>query len=507
MKENVAQHLDLGEALKSNVRDYWNANPCGTQFTEIERGSRAFYDEVERFRYETQPFMEKLCKFDAFKGKTLLEIGCGLGTDLLQFARHGAIVTGVDLTEESIALAKKRFELYGVQGTFCTADAENLPFADNSFDVVYSFGVLHHTPNTQKAIDEIYRVVKHGGEIVIMLYHKHSLHVWLGVPLYFLYGLSKGKLWGYEEWVRIYDGKDNPLGNALLKRELGIPFLLQVEGSEVWVKKNWGKTYFTKALEWSEEIQFEQADAIIVVSSVLKSQLIGLGVPPEKITVVPNGVDAEKYSPDISGENIRKKFGLEEKFVIGYAGTFGYWHGITVLANSVKKIVGEIPNAHFLLIGDGVLRGEVEAILRRDSVERAVTITGMMPSADVPEYLAACNALVISAINNPDVPFFQSPIKLFEYMAMQKPVIASRVGQIQEVIEDGVNGLLVEENNPAELAEKICQLARDPALCERLSKAARRDAVEKYAWQENARAVINVYEQHRKCRIVKRDAQ
>jgi glycosyltransferase involved in cell wall biosynthesis len=251
-------------------------------------------------------------------------------------------------------------------------------------------------------------------------------------------------------------------------------------------------------LEWSEEIQFEQADAIIVVSSVLKSQLIGLGVPPEKITVVPNGVDAEKYSPDISGENIRKKFGLEEKFVIGYAGTFGHWHGITVLANSVKKIVGEIPNAHFLLIGDGVLRGEVEAILRRDSVERAVTITGMVPSADVPEYLAACNALVISAINNPDVPFFQSPIKLFEYMAMQKPVIASRVGQIQEVIEDGVNGLLVEEKNPAELAEKICQLARDPALCERLSKAARRNAVEKYTWQENVRAVINLYEQLRK---------
>ncbi len=220
MKENTTPHLDLPEALKADVHDYWNANPCGTQFTNIERGSRAFYDEVERFRYETQPFMQKLCKFDAFKGKALLEIGCGLGTDLLQFARHGAVVTGVDLTEESVALAKKRFELYGVQGTFCTADAENLPFADNSFDVVYSFGVLHHTPNTQKAIDEVYRVVKRGGEIVIMLYHKHSLHVWLGVPLYFLYGLSKGKLWGYEEWVRIYDGKDNPLGKAYSRAEL-----------------------------------------------------------------------------------------------------------------------------------------------------------------------------------------------------------------------------------------------------------------------------------------------
>ncbi len=281
---------------------------------------------------------------------------------------------------------------------------------------------------------------------------------------------------------------------ALLKRETGIPFLLQAEGSEAWVKKNWGKTYFTKALEWSEEIQLEQADAIVVVSSALKSQLIELGASAEKITVIPNGVDAERYSPNISGEAVRKKLGLENKFVIGYAGTFGHWHGITVLAKAVKEVIGKIPNAHFLLIGDGVLRGEVETILRNDGVEKKATITGMIPSGDVPECLAACDALVISAINNPDVPFFQSPIKLFEYMAMQKSVVASRVGQIQEVIEDGVNGLLVEENNSTELADALCQLAKDDALRESLARNARNDAVEKYAWQENARAVLKVYE-------------
>jgi ubiquinone/menaquinone biosynthesis C-methylase UbiE len=208
------------EKLKTTVHDYWNNQPCGTQFTNEQRGTKEFFEAVERHRYATQPYAESLCKFKAFRGKSLLEIGCGLGTDLLQFARNGALVTGVDLTEESVALAQKRFELYGVQGTFRTADAENLPFADNSFDVVYSFGVLHHTPNTQKAIDEVYRVLKPGGDIVIMLYHKHSLHVWLGVPLYFLYGLTKGKLWGYEEWVRIYDGKDNPLGKAYSRGEL-----------------------------------------------------------------------------------------------------------------------------------------------------------------------------------------------------------------------------------------------------------------------------------------------
>ncbi len=281
---------------------------------------------------------------------------------------------------------------------------------------------------------------------------------------------------------------------ALLKRETGIPFLLQVEGSEVWVKKNWGKTYFAKALEWSEEIQLEQADAIVVVSSVLKSQLLELGASAEKITVIPNGVDAERYSPDISGEAVRKKLELKEKFVIGYAGTFGHWHGVAVLARAVKEIVGNIPNAHVLFIGDGVLRGEVEAILRKDGVQHKATITGMMSSEAVPEYLAACDALVISAINNPDVPFFQSPIKLFEYMAMQKPIVASRVGQIQEVIQDGANGLLVEENAPSELAEAICRLAKDESLRHSLARNARRDAVEKYAWQENARAVLKVYE-------------
>jgi ubiquinone/menaquinone biosynthesis C-methylase UbiE len=208
------------EQLKSTVHDYWNEQPCGTQFVDAHRGTKAFFEAIEKHRYESQPYAASLCKFKSFQGKSLLEIGCGLGTDSLQFARNGAMVTGVDLTEESVALAQKRFELYGMQGEFRAADAENLPFADNSFDAVYSFGVLHHTPNTQRAIDEVYRVLKPSGEIVIMLYHKHSLHVWLGVPLYFLYGLAKGKLWGYNEWVRIYDGKDNPLGKAYSRKEL-----------------------------------------------------------------------------------------------------------------------------------------------------------------------------------------------------------------------------------------------------------------------------------------------
>ena len=209
--------------LKREVQAYWDAHPCGTQFTDLEWGSREFFEQVEKFRYDLQPFMHRMIRFDAYKGKRLLEIGCGLGTDLLQFARAGAQVTGIDLTPASVDLARKRFSLYGIPGDFQVADAENLPFPDESFDVVYSFGVLHHTPDTQKAIDEAYRVLKPGGGIILMLYHKHSWHVLAGVPFMAITRWLRNKsvsMSVMEDWIRIYDGEDNPLGKAYTRSEV-----------------------------------------------------------------------------------------------------------------------------------------------------------------------------------------------------------------------------------------------------------------------------------------------
>jgi len=212
------------ETLKNEVRDYWNAHPCGTQFTELQWGSREFFDAVEKHRYETQPFMATLMEFDKFRGKKLLEVGCGLGTDLLQFARGGAEVTGIDLTPASIDLVRKRFKLYGMNVDARVGDAEHLPFDDNTFDVVYSFGVLHHTPNTQQAIREIHRVLKPGGRTIIMLYHKQSMHVRLGMMYQkYLPKRDNGRL-SEEDWVRVYDGEDNPLGKAYTRGEVKTMF-------------------------------------------------------------------------------------------------------------------------------------------------------------------------------------------------------------------------------------------------------------------------------------------
>lgn len=165
---------DSNLQLKERVRAFWQANPCGTKFAAAEPGSRRFYELVEEHRYEKEWHIPAAADFAGARGLRVLEIGCGLGTDGAQFAKSGADYTGVDLTEAAVGLARRRFELFNLPGDFRTADAENLDFADESFDLVYSHGVLHHTPDTARSVREVYRVLRPGGQAVVMLYHRNS---------------------------------------------------------------------------------------------------------------------------------------------------------------------------------------------------------------------------------------------------------------------------------------------------------------------------------------------
>jgi ubiquinone/menaquinone biosynthesis C-methylase UbiE len=165
---------DTQQSLKDRVRAFWQANPCGTKFSDAPPGTRLFYERVEEHRYTKEWHIPLAADFASARGLRVLEIGCGLGTDGAQFAKAGAIYTGIDLTEAAVELARRRFELFDLPGAFRTADAENLDFADNSFDVVYSHGVLHHTPDTERAVREVHRVLRPGGRAVVMLYHRDS---------------------------------------------------------------------------------------------------------------------------------------------------------------------------------------------------------------------------------------------------------------------------------------------------------------------------------------------
>jgi SAM-dependent methyltransferase len=170
-----------GEELKERVRVFWQAHPCGTKFSDAEIGTPEFFARVEAHRYEKEWHIPTAADFQNTRGLRVLEIGCGMGTDGAQFAKAGAIYTGIDLTDAAVELARKRFQLSGLKGEFRVADAERLDFPDASFDLVYSHGVLHHTPDIEAAVREIHRVLKPGGRAMVMLYHRGSYNYRVGI--------------------------------------------------------------------------------------------------------------------------------------------------------------------------------------------------------------------------------------------------------------------------------------------------------------------------------------
>lgn len=182
---------------KSEIRNQWNNDPCGSHYVtadeKIEEKTLDWFLAVEDHRYtEYAPWMPKIMEFDKYKGKKVLEIGGGLGTDLAQFAKHGAIVTDVDFSSGHLRHAQQNFALRNLPSDFHIGDAESLPYSDNSFDLVYSNGVIHHTPQTQKVIDEMLRILKPGGKVICMVYAQNSLNFWLN--LFFWYGIRRGEL-------------------------------------------------------------------------------------------------------------------------------------------------------------------------------------------------------------------------------------------------------------------------------------------------------------------------
>jgi ubiquinone/menaquinone biosynthesis C-methylase UbiE len=185
--------------LKQRIKDFWNSAPCGVR----DLDEREDFAAHSRKRYEREPYIPTFADFASARGKKVLEIGVGMGADYLEWLRAGAQARGVDLSLSSLAKARRRCELAGFIPKLLAADAELLPFADNSFDIVYSYGVMHHSPNRQTCLGEAWRVLMPGGMIRIMLYHHPSL---TGLMLWLRYGLNSAKS------VRrtVYDNLESP---------------------------------------------------------------------------------------------------------------------------------------------------------------------------------------------------------------------------------------------------------------------------------------------------------
>ena len=215
------QHIvATGDAYKDQVQRQWNNDPAGSHYvSEAPAHTKEWFLEAEHHRYvDYAPWMPATMEFDRHAGKSLLEIGGGMGTDLAQFALHGAQVTDADLSSGHLKLAKENFAMRGLSGEFVHRDAESLGFDDEAFDVVYSNGVLHHTPNTRRVVQEILRVLKPGGRVIVMVYAEDSLHYWRN--LMWNIGLKEGQLRKYsmgEIMSRTVERSDNAAAHPLVK--------------------------------------------------------------------------------------------------------------------------------------------------------------------------------------------------------------------------------------------------------------------------------------------------
>jgi SAM-dependent methyltransferase len=156
------------------VRAYWNHHIHDLDVTSHPVGSRGFFDDLDQYHFEKLHHLLRLVAFDGYRGRLVLEVGCGAGVDLARFARGGADVTGVDLAESAIDLTRANFEQQGLTGTFHVADGEHLPFPDNAFDLVYAHGVVQYTADPRRLVDECRRVLKPGGEAVFQVYNRIS---------------------------------------------------------------------------------------------------------------------------------------------------------------------------------------------------------------------------------------------------------------------------------------------------------------------------------------------
>ena len=286
---------------------------------------------------------------------------------------------------------------------------------------------------------------------------------------------------------------DMSCAGPLAAGRLRVPLVMEVNHLVVpWARESGGGAYALAPLSARiESFVFRRARLLVAISDVVRDQLLAAGVPASRVIVSPNGVDAEVFRPDVDGGEVRRRFHLEGRPVVGFIGTFGHWHGVETLAQAIPSVLSEHPAARFLLIGDGPLRSTVEARLRESGAAGAATFTGLIPYDQAPEHLAACDVLV-----SPHAPartgrFIGSPTKLFEYMAMGRGIVASDLEQIGQVLEHDRTALLVPPADAPALARAISALLASPERSHRLGQEARRVVQERYTWAHGARRVLS----------------
>lgn len=242
---------------------------------------------------------------------------------------------------------------------------------------------------------------------------------------------------------------------------------------------------FSAVARWSDRQIFRRADLIVVVSPHLKRRIVEQGIPPEKILVLPNGVDAAAYSVPADSSAVRAKYTLPNCLVIGFVGWLVHWHHLEDLFSAFADLRATHQNLRMLVVGDGPLRSSLLKQAEDAGVAQDVRVTGPVPHAEVPAHIAAMDIAVIPHSNA-----YRSPIKLFEYMGQGKAVVAPATEPIAMVTHSGENGLLFEPGNLAGMRQALSQLLDSPDIRSKIGKRAREDVMAFHTWSRNAEAIL-----------------
>lgn len=277
-----------------------------------------------------------------------------------------------------------------------------------------------------------------------------------------------------------------------LARELGVPHILEVNAprSEEEEEQHSAIAYRETAQQL-ETMVVHAADHVVAVSSVLGRRLVDAGVPPERVSVLSNGVDAHRFAyRRAEREAARLELGLEEVPVVGFVGTLKPWHDVGTLVRAVALARNRGPDLHLLIIGDGPERERLGELVRREGLAGVTRFTGAVPHAAVVSYVSAFDVAVMPYGPGPSFNF--SPLKLFECLAAERPVVAADVGDVAHCIRDGMTGLLYTPGDAQALADAIVSLLRDSERASALARAGHDHVQEHHTWEGNARVVVGL---------------
>ncbi|NUO78907.1 glycosyltransferase family 4 protein [candidate division KSB1 bacterium] len=271
-------------------------------------------------------------------------------------------------------------------------------------------------------------------------------------------------------------------------RRFGIPLVLEVNAPLRHEQEKLGKLMFKRLARFSERWICSKSAHTLVVSSVLRDMLHEQGVPTEQMVVMPNGIAAEKFHPNVSGAAVRVRYGLEDKTVIGFVGWFRKWHGLEMLLEIMHESRWHEQNVRLLLVGEGPAEADLKQYAQANGLQASVIFTGPIARAEVPAHLAAMDIAV-----QPKAPEYACPMKIFEYLGMGKCIVAPDQPNIREILCDRDNGYLFQPENKESLRTALSELLRDSAKRKRVEARAAQSVFEKgFLWQENAKRTLEL---------------